>query len=292
MSLRVNQCEHLNSYYKPAREPCAPSSPSLSSCFVWFSPAGFLCVFSDQCLRNALTRQTSSQFFPSVFPDSCCLMFLLSVLTVSWGRSCSWQCLCCVFFAEPCLQKPVFIQELLGLWYWHFFLSKLFNTDRNDNFPAVSTDAFASSAAVSHGFGHILTSDVLYLHVNCFLTSCPQGPGAHRGASAGGPRADVCRLPGVRVLHVSGGAAAKQVYRDSERHGVEVQHRDPGQTHPLPGESWSSSCSAWIGMNDSLHRSTVFSLDPENIVCQITPHWPHSNTVIICNISLFNKLEG
>ncbi len=72
--------------------------------------------------------------------------------------------------------------------------------------------------------------------VNCSVMSSPQGAGAHRGACAGGPRADLCRLPSVRVQHIRRRTAAQQVHRDPQRHGVEVQHRDAGQTHPVPGE--------------------------------------------------------
>ena len=68
-----------------------------------------------------------------------------------------------------------------------------------------------------------------------------QGLGAHRGSCAGGSRTNIRRLPRLRVLDVSRRTAAQQVHRNTERHGVEIQHCHPGQTHPVSGEEKLSS---------------------------------------------------
>lgn len=82
-----------------------------------------------------------------------------------------------------------------------------------------------------------------------------QGPRTHRRPRTGGPRADLRRLPCLWVFNICWRTAAQQMHRNTQRHGLEVQHRYSGPTHSVSGEQkWLRSISCVCKKNVTSSR--------------------------------------
>lgn len=133
-----------NSYYKTRRKPCSPSL-LLGLDWSWCVLSGSVVVFSwGSCVFSVISvSETLSPFrshrSAAVPPVSLSWLLLSDVPPLCSHRFISLlqpvldSSFAVSFLRAVCAEARVFTGAF-GMWYWHLFLSKLFNTDRNEIF--------------------------------------------------------------------------------------------------------------------------------------------------------------